>query len=132
MVVVVVGANDIIHPEVNLTGTRNNLTAIYKEASSKSDHVIAITTGNFRDVTFFMYPLNHYFGYRSKVVRNQAVSVAAHYENITFIDAFSERTTSPSIHALEATDHLHLNDLGAYYWFQQIMDATNNLEFGSA
>ena len=59
IIVVVVGANDIIHPEVNLSSVRDSYNLIYKTASLKSKHVIAVTSSDFKDVSFFSWPLNH-------------------------------------------------------------------------
>lgn len=129
IIVVIVGANDIIHPEVNLAATQCNLADIYNYAASRADNVIAITTGDFRDVSFFLTPLNYYFGHRSDKVGELAKKEASRFKNVTYVDGYDKSSKPYGPKALESADHLHLNDLGMYYWFQRILEKTNGLKF---
>lgn len=129
IVIIIVGANDIIHPEVNLGESEQYLGRIYAEASEKADNVIAITTGDFKHISFFLYPLNYYFGDRSRSLSESALWQSAKYNNVHYVDTFTDKNSPGRPQALEAADHLHLSDLGSHYWVQEILSATNNLEF---
>lgn len=129
IIIVIVGANDILHPEVNLSSTRQAYKNIYETAAKNSDYVIAITSGNFKDVSFFLWPLNHYFGSRSQTINKIARGEAAQYPNITYIDAFDQSIYPSDPKLFESEDRLHPNDLGTHYWFKKIMAKTNNLKF---
>lgn len=124
LIVVIVGSNDIIHPEVQLPSTRRYYADIYAKAANSADKVVAITAGDFRDVTFFWSPLNHYFGARSDYINQLAEQEANKHNNITYIDAADDNTM---LGALESEDHLHPSDLGNHYWFQKILHDTSDL-----
>lgn len=129
IIVVIVGANDVIHPEVNLKNSKENLAKIYRITSANSENVVAITTGDFRHTSFFLFPLNLYFGNRSETLREYALEIASDYKNIRYIDAFSDENKPMWPDALESEDHLHLSDIGARYWVQEIFQNTNSLKF---
>lgn len=129
VIFVIVGANDIIHPEVNLQESKEHLDKIYRIASNNAENVVAITTGDFKHTSFFLYPLNLYFGYRSEVLHQHTIDISSKYKNITYIDAFSEENRPEWPAALESEDRLHLSDIGAKYWVQKIFQNTNRLKF---
>lgn len=129
VIIIIVGANDIMHPEVNLSHSKQNLYELYKFSTTKAGNVVIITTTNFDDVTFFTYPINYYFGQRSQTLAQYAFKESLKYPNIHYINTISDENSPNLPQALEADDHLHLNDLGAYYWTQKIFLSTNNLEF---
>lgn len=126
IIVVIIGANDIIHPEVNISKSRKYFHTIYAKASANADKVIAITTGDFRDVSFFLWPLNYYFGHRSAEINRIAYEESSAFENVVFIDAFEGAPVNPK--AFESEDRLHPNDLGVDYWFRTILKKTDNLQ----
>lgn len=129
IIVAIVGSNDIIHPEVDLSKIDGNFAKIYNKASSNAKKVITLTSGDFRQVSFFLSPLNHYFGYRSDEVDKIAKIEASKISNIVYINGFAKEYRPTDSKVLESSDHLHLNDQGYYYWFQRILEKTNNLTF---
>lgn len=126
LIVIVVGGNDLIHPWLDLDRAAKNLETIYKTASTHADQVISLTTGNLRHTSFFLWPLNHYFGKRSIYLRNQASNIADTLPNVTYIDLVKRNQSVPFGHLQEAPDHLHLSDDGTNYWYEAIADTTHN------
>lgn len=126
---IIIGANDVMHPEVSLKESKEHLDKIYRIASDNAENVIAITTGDFKHTSFFLYPLDLYFGSRSETLRNYAQEVSSRYKNVYYIDAFSGTNKPEWPSALESEDHLHLSDIGARYWVKKIFHNTNDLKF---
>ena len=129
VIVVVVGANDILHPEVNVSSSRQFYKTIYDTVSRRANNVIAITTVDFKDISFFLWPLNYYFSERSSRINQIAKDEASKYSNITYIDAFDQRLYPSDPKIFESEDRLHPNDLGTHYWFHKILEKTNGLTF---
>jgi lysophospholipase L1-like esterase len=129
LIFVMVGANDVIHPEVNLGDSQRHLARIYARAADNADHVIAVTSGDFKDVSFFLPPLNHYFGYRSERLNDVAQYEASRFSDVRYIDGLAENSKPEEPGAFESEDRLHLNDIGTHYWFQRILEKTGGLAF---
>ena len=123
LILIIIGGNDILRPWLSLNDSGKNLDAIYTAASKHATKVVALTTGNLRYTTFFLWPLNYYFGARSIELRNHAVQTAATLPNVTYIDLVTRNKTVPFDHLKESPDHLHLSDDGANYWYQAIVDS---------
>lgn len=121
LILIIVGGNDILRPWVNLKQSGENLKSIYKEASTKSSQVVALTTGDFRYTTFFLWPLNLYYSDRSVELRNHAQAAASQYKNVMYIDMVEHNKTAKFDQVKEASDHLHLSDDGAQYWLDAIV-----------
>lgn len=128
LIFIIIGGNDAIRPWVDLKESSSNLKTIYGAASSHADHVVALTTGNLKYTSLFLWPSNLYFGYRSEFLRDQAKDIADDLENVTYIDMVARNETHQFDHLKEAEDRLHLSDDGAKYWFEAITDQTNNFE----
>lgn len=123
LILIIIGGNDVLRPWINLEQSGKNLETIYSAASAHADKVIALTTGNLRYTTLFLWPINHYLGARSVELRNYAFNAAAPLENVTYIDLVERNKTVPFNHIKEASDRLHLSDDGAYYWYKAIVDS---------
>lgn len=123
LILVIIGGNDILRPWINLKESAQNLEVIYKETSLHSKKVVALTTGNFRYTTFFLWPLNLYYEQRSVQLRDSALEIASKYPNLTYINIVERNKTVPFDGLKEAPDHLHLSDDGANYWFEAILDS---------
>lgn len=124
LILIVVGGNDILRPWINLDESANNLAKIYKNASTHSTKVIALTTGNFKYTTLFLWPANYYFSSRSIQLRNSAVKIAEEIPNLIYVNIVDYNEKVPFDTVKEAPDHLHLSDDGANYWMQAILDTT--------
>lgn len=122
LILVIIGGNDVLRPWINLDESNRNLETIYQATSEHSQKVIALTTGNFRYTTFFLWPLNLYYEKRSVVLRDYALAAAAKYPNVTYVNIVEWNKKMPFDHLKEAPDHLHLSDDGASYWYQAILD----------
>jgi lysophospholipase L1-like esterase len=129
LILVVVGGNDIMRPQIDLSRSAASLTAVYEHCSRHADQVIALTTGNFRYTTIFLPPLNLYYEGRSKYLRDSAKEAAATLPNVTYVDliAFNEKVTFSK--DMEAADNLHLSDKGIQYWAEAIKQSTRNYSF---
>ncbi len=123
LILIIIGGNDVLRPWLNLNDSGKNLNTIYTAASKHATKVIALTTGNLRYTSFFLWPLNYYFGARSTELRDHAAQAAAKLPNVTYIDLVTRNKTVPFDHLKEAPDHLHLSDDGANYWYQAIRDS---------
>ena len=127
LIVVLVGSNDIIHAETSLSRSGQGLAQVYQKAAANASAVIAVTSGDFADTSFFLWPLNHFYSQRSQQLNQAAQLEAAKHANLHYIDAFRPTSAAPKPQALEAADHLHLNDTGNSYWFRVILKQTDIL-----
>ncbi len=123
LILVIIGGNDVLRPWVDLDESNKNLETIYEAASGHSEQVIALTTGNFRYTTFFLWPLNLYYEQRSITLRDHALATASKFPNVTYVNIVEWNKQQPFDHLKEAPDHLHLSDDGANYWYQAILAA---------
>lgn len=126
LILVIIGGNDVLRPWISLNESGKNLDLIYAKAAEHSDNVIALTTGDLRYTTFFLWPANHYFSRRSVILRDKAVTAANKTKNVTYINLVERNKYITFDHLKEAPDRLHLSDDGARYWFDAIKD-TNKL-----
>lgn len=120
VILIIIGANDIIRPYINLSKSSGNISKIYEAASKSADNVVALSTGNFYKLSFFPYPLNLYFGRRAKRLAHNAQREAKIHRNVNYINMATENYTLPAS-LLEAKDHLHLSDVGNKYWSDKIL-----------
>lgn len=121
LILIIIGGNDVLRPWINLEQSGKNLETIYAGASAHADKVVALTTGNLRYTTLFLWPINHYLGARSMELRNYAVKAAAPHKNVTYVNLVERNKTVPFGHLKEAPDRLHLGDDGAQYWYEGIL-----------
>lgn len=121
LILIIIGGNDVLRPWINLEQSGKNLETIYSAASAHADKVIALSTGNLRYTTLFLWPINRYLGARSTELRNYAVKAATPHKNVTYINLVERNKTVPFGHVKEAPDHLHLSDEGAQYWYEGIL-----------
>ena len=129
LILIIIGGNDVIRPNVSLRSTKQNLQKIYATASKHADQVIALSTGDLQYTSFFLPPLNYYFSARSETVRDFAQAAADQYDNVTYVDLVAYNQTQTFTPAMEAPDKLHLSDNGARYWLEAIKKSTNNFRF---
>jgi lysophospholipase L1-like esterase len=129
LIVVIVGGNDVIRPWIDLDKSANNLEIIFSELAVRADNVIALTTSNLKNTSFFLWPVNHYFGARSVQMRDGAESNASKVDNLVYVDMVTRNEHVDFGDIQEAKDHLHLSDEGYKYWYDGIVDATNNFNF---
>lgn len=122
-ILIIIGGNDILRPWLNLHTSAQNLQAIYSTASKHSSKVVALTTGDLKYTSFFLWPANYYFSARSVELRNSAKKIASSLPNVTYIDLVERNKHVKFDNLKESPDHLHLSDDGAKYWFEAILDS---------
>lgn len=122
LILIIIGGNDVMRPWIDLNESGKNLDAIYAAASRHADKVVAFSTGNMSTTTFFPWPLNHFIGQRSLILRDHAQQIAHQHPNVFYVDVASYNKKVPFTHQYEAADHLHLNDAGAQYWLDALLE----------
>ena len=120
VILIIIGGNDIIRPYVDLNQSVKNLDAIYAKAAQHSEKVVALSTGNLKDTSLFLPPLNHYLSLRSKTFRDAAIVSAQKHSNVTYIDLIEYNQNNEFTPDMEAADKLHLSDKGTSYWYDAI------------
>lgn len=125
VILIIIGGNDILRPWINLNESATNLNKIYSTASKHSTKVIALTTGNFKYTTLFLWPANLYYEGRSVELRDSAIKISKELPNVVYVDMVERNKTVPFDHVKEAPDHLHLSDEGAKYWHDAIKERVN-------
>lgn len=123
LILIIIGGNDVLRPWINLDVSGQNLRTIYSNTSKHSKNVIAITTGNLRYTTVFLWPLRYVVAVRSVQLRDKALTASKDLPNVTYINMVKRNTKVPFDKVKEAPDHLHLSDEGAQYWYEAILDS---------
>lgn len=126
LIVITIGANDIIRPWINLKKSAQHLQAIYRYASEHAGQVATYTTANLSTCRLFLWPLNRYIGRRSLWLRQAAKAIAGDLPNVSYVDLFPGHKTFASDHHLLAADQLHLSDEGTKFWYEAMQQATKN------
>jgi|GEM_PF-4011363 len=114
---ILIGANDIMHFYVDLHKSCKNMRSILKISSQKSAKVILLTAPDASYADFFAFPLNYYYGTRSKKFNGCSKQAARRFKNTSYIDL--EGSYTRSLFAKhQASDGLHMNDTGNRYWYK--------------
>jgi len=118
-----IGSNDIMHFYVDLDKSCSNLETILQNSSEQSSKTYLLTTPNASYAGFFLFPLNHYYGIRSRQFNKCANHAAAKIENTYYINLESNYSKH-LFKQHQSSDMLHMNDKGNLYWYQLIQELT--------
>ncbi len=123
LIVIGVGGNDIAQFS-SYAKLRRELTTFLKQASKVSDQIILCHSGNIGNIGFFLFPLNHLFGYRSGKLSQLYSEVSASFSEVTDVifyrplhkDHYDKHTRKQFI----ASDGYHATDYANQYFFKLV------------
>jgi len=120
-----IGANDIVS-FTNYESLEKDLISILDLVSEKSDNVTILTAADVGDVKVFKYPISKYLSIRTKVIRDIFINSISKYENIEYIDLYSNKEMIKKFkedpEKYYAEDMFHPNGLAYGLWYDAIKD----------
>lgn len=123
------GGNDIIR-FTDLASLRRDYALLLGEATARSPHVVAASTGRVgRAALFNFFPANVIYDMRTRAVRRVLMDEAAK-AGVTYVDIYKEGEAdviSADPGRYYAPDGLHLNDAGWAVWYQDIGQALSRV-----
>jgi hypothetical protein len=120
VIMIGVGGNDIVGmtPISRLEGQLQSFLLI---VSKRSREVVLFHCVNVGNTGFFIFPLNYFYSYRSKLLSDTFAKVSALYKNVSFVnlyrpiraDFYTPKTRAKFI----AEDSFHPNDYANKFFF---------------
>ena len=108
---ILIGGNDILRSNTDLSDTDRNIHSIVDYATNYSNNVYLITTPDFSNIGFIPWMSRSYYSNRSLQVHNSAINAVGKHENAYYVDVYAIDNTI-DYKSLQASDGFHLNDEG--------------------
>ena len=121
-ILIQVGGNDILR----FTGVprlREDLQALLRSAKAQAGLVVMMSTGDVGRAPAFPWPVDKYYSWKSKRVRQMILSLVA-AEGVEFIDLYDPRPVNPFYRDPEkyyAPDGLHPSGEGYGLWYDKLI-----------
>jgi lysophospholipase L1-like esterase len=123
LVVIQIGANDIIHWTPYST-IEENMTKVATKARELSRNVIILHSGRVGLAPIFSWPLSEILTYRATHVRDLYIRVAKQ-TGVHYVDLFIDRDKDPFLKDISkyySPDHFHPSADGYHWWYERIRE----------
>lgn len=121
-ILIQVGGNDILR-FTGVARLREDLEAVLRSAKAQTGLVVMMSTGDVGRAPAFPWPVDKYYSWKSKRVRQMILSLVAE-EDVEFIDLYNPRPDNPFYRDPEtyyAHDGLHPSGKGYGLWYDKLI-----------
>lgn len=127
-VILLIGANDVTH-FTKLIDVRSQIQTLLTYASSMSDHVIVMTSGNIGAAPIFRWPISILLSNRTREVRAIFMREVQNWPHASYVDLYKDAVDEPfntDIEKYYASDYFHPSADGYGLWYKAIQTVLTN------
>lgn len=126
LVVIGVGGNDIVQ-FTSISKVQLTLSTFLETITKTSDEVVLCHVVNVGNIGFFLFPLNHLYSWRSRIMNELYWSIGAKFPGLKhavfFRPPHQDHFDRHTRHKFVAPDGFHATDYANQYFFKLICDA---------